>query len=210
MAVNKYRFRRTAGKVLMHALLIFLSFIVLMPLLLGISISFQPRSQVFSYPPSFLPTSFYLGNYVDAWRMANLGRLLLNSLVASVIVMLGKLVAGVISGYAFSHFEFRGKNFFFIAVIITLMLPVQIMVVPLFEIISRFGWANKLQGLVFPFLASATTTFLLRQHFLTIPKELLESAHLTDSEPFGFLCRFLFPFRGRSLEVPLRFTFLTC
>lgn len=209
MAVNKYRFRRTAGKVLMHALLIFLSFIVLMPLLLGISISFQPRSQVFSYPPSFFPTSFYLGNYVDAWRMANLGRLLLNSLVASVIVMLGKLVAGVTSGYAFSHFEFRGKNFFFIAVIITLMLPMQIMVVPLFEIISRFGWANKLQGLVFPFLASATTTFLLRQHFLTIPKELLESAQLDGCGPIRFLLQILIPLSGPSLAGLATVNFLT-
>lgn len=209
MTINVHTIRKITGKILMHLLLISLSFVALMPLLLGISISFQPRSQVFSYPPSFFPTSFYWGNYIDAWRMANLGRLLLNSLIALSIVMFGKLIAGVTSGYAFSHFEFKGKNILFISVIITLMLPMQIMVVPLFEFISRLGWANKLSGLVFPFLASATTTFLMRQHFLTIPKELMESAQLDGCGPIRFLLQILIPLSGPALAGLATVNFLT-
>src|SRR5690554_2520891 len=134
MVVNNIK--KNGKKMLMHLLLILISFIVLMPILLAISISLQPRAQVFSYPPSFLPGSFYLGNYINAWQIVNLGRLLMNSIIAAVIVMLGKLILGVTSGYAFSHFQFKGKNFLFIAVLITLMLPMHIRVVPLFEIIS--------------------------------------------------------------------------
>ncbi len=209
MNINVYKVRRIVGKILMHGLMITLSFLVLMPLLLGLSVSLQTRTQVFSYPPSFVPSTLYFGNYADAWRLGNLGRLLLNSLLASSIVMLGKLITGVTSGYAFSHFEFKGKGFFFIAVIITLMLPMQIMVVPLFELVSRLGSANRLSGLVFPFLASATTTFLLRQHFLTIPKELLEAAQIDGCGPIKFLLQILIPLSGPSLAGLATINFLT-
>lgn len=209
MNINVYKVRRIVGKILMHGLMSTLSFLVLMPLLLGLSVSLQTRTQVFSYPPSFVPSTLYFGNYADAWRLGNLGRLLLNSLLASSIVMLGKLITGVTSGYAFSHFEFKGKGFFFIAVIITLMLPMQIMVVPLFELVSRLGSANRLSGLVFPFLASATTTFLLRQHFLTIPKELLEAAQIDGCGPIKFLLQILIPLSGPSLAGLATINFLT-
>lgn len=84
-----------------------------MPILFAISISLQTRAQVFTYPPSFFPDKLYFGNYLRAWEMVNMGRLLTNSLIASVIVMLGKLTLGVLSGYAFSHFKFKGKKFCF-------------------------------------------------------------------------------------------------
>ena len=120
-------------------LLIILSFIVIMPILFAISISFQTRAQVFTYPPSFIPDKLYFGNYVRAWNLVNMGRLLTNSLIASVIVMIGKLTLGVLSGYAFSHFKFKGKKFLFFAILFTLMLPMQVRVVPLFEFVSNFN-----------------------------------------------------------------------
>ena len=75
MNINVYKVRRIVGKILMHGLMITLSFLVLMPLLLGLSVSLQTRTQVFSYPPSFVPSTLYFGNYADAWRLGNLGRL---------------------------------------------------------------------------------------------------------------------------------------
>ncbi|HBK68560.1 MAG TPA: carbohydrate ABC transporter permease [Firmicutes bacterium] len=190
---------RKQSTIWMHILLIVLSLLFMMPILLGISISFQPRSQVFSYPPSLLPKTLYFGNFFEAWKMINLGRLLFNSLLASFIVMIGKLVLGVTSGYAFSHFEFKGKNILFFSVLITLMLPMQVRVVPLFELVSRLGGANSYSGLVLPFLASATTTFLMRQHFLTIPRELMESAQIDGCGPLRFLLTILIPLSGPSM-----------
>ncbi len=191
--------RELADKIFSHILLIILSFIVIMPILFAFSISFQTRSQVFTYPPSFFPDSLYFGNYVRAWNLVNMGRLLTNSLIASVIVMVGKLVLGVLSGYAFSHFEFKGKKFLFFAILFTLMLPMQVRVVPLFDFVSKLGWTNTYTGLVMPFLASATTTFLMRQHFLTIPKSLMESAQLDGCGPFRFLLQILIPLSGPTL-----------
>ncbi|TCL71669.1 carbohydrate ABC transporter membrane protein 2 (CUT1 family) [Hydrogenispora ethanolica] len=189
----EHRIRAALG---WHLLYIVASLLVLMPVLVGLSISMQPRDQIFTYPPSLFPKTLYLANYADAWRLVNMGRLLANSLWASLIVMLGKLLLGITSGYAFSHFEFKGKRFLFFAVLFTLMLPLEVRVVPLFELISQLGWANTYTGLVMPFLASATTTFLIMQHFKTIPKELKESADMDGCGPLRFLIRILLPLSG--------------
>lgn len=191
--------KKIIDKILSHLLLIFLSLIVLMPILFAISISLQTRAQVFSYPPSFFPDKLYFGNYLRAWKMVNMGRLLTNSLIASVIVMFGKLTLGVLSGYAFSHFKFKGKKFLFFAILFTLMLPMQVRVVPLFDFVSKLGLTNSYTGLVMPFLASATTTFLMRQHFLTIPKSLMESAQIDGCGPLRFLFQILIPLSGPTL-----------
>jgi sn-glycerol 3-phosphate transport system permease protein len=187
------------NKILTHLLLIAISFVVLMPILLAISVSFQPRAQIFSYPPSLIPSKLYFGNYINAWDLVNMDRLLLNSLLASSIVMFGKLALGVLSGYAFSHFEFKYKKTLFFGILFTLMLPMQVRVVPLFEFVSNLGLANTYSGLVLPFLASATTTFLMRQHFLTIPTSLMESAQLDGCGPIRFLFQILIPLSGPTL-----------
>ncbi|RCW58619.1 MULTISPECIES: carbohydrate ABC transporter permease [Halanaerobium] len=187
------------NKISTHLLLMVISFIVLMPILLALSVSFQPRAQIFSYPPSLIPDKLYFGNYINAWNLVNMDRLLVNSLLASAIVMFGKLALGVLSGYAFSHFEFKYKKTLFFAILFTLMLPMQVRVVPLFEFVSKLGLANTYSGLVLPFLASATTTFLMRQHFLTIPTSLMESAQLDGCGPFRFLFQILIPLSGPTL-----------
>ncbi|TDO94644.1 carbohydrate ABC transporter membrane protein 2 (CUT1 family) [Halanaerobium saccharolyticum] len=186
-------------KIALHLVLIIISFIVLMPIIFGISVSLQPRAQIFSYPPSFLPDRLHFDNYIKAWNLVSLDKILVNSILASFVVMLGKLGLGVLSGYAFSHFEFKNKKFLFFAVLFTLMLPMQVRVVPLFEFISRVGLGNSFSGLVLPFLASATTTFLMRQHFLTIPKSIMESAQIDGCGPFRFLFQILLPLSGANL-----------
>ncbi len=191
--------QQTWQTLLWHMLLSGASLLVMLPILVGLSISFQPHDQIFTYPPSFWPNRFYLQNYHEAWRLVRMERLLLNSFYASVIVMIGKLVLGVTSGYAFSHFEFKGKKVLFYSILFTLMLPLEVRVVPLFELISQLGWANSYAGLVMPFLASATTTLLIMQHFKTVPKELKEAAESDGCGPFGFLCRILLPLSGPAL-----------
>lgn len=198
-SIFSHKTRKKINILLNHLLLVIISFIILMPILLALSISMQPREETFSYPPMFFPSRLNIDNYIKAWKIINLGRLLLNSLFASLIVMLGKLIAGVTSGYAFSHFDFKGKKVLFFTVLITLMLPMHVRVVPLFEFVSKLGWANSYQGLVMPFLASATTTFLMRQHFLTIPRELMESAQIDGCGPIRFLIQILIPLSGPTL-----------
>jgi sn-glycerol 3-phosphate transport system permease protein len=191
--------KKTLKTLLWHLLCISISLIVLLPILIGLSISLQPHDQIFAFPPSLFPKSFHFTNYLKAWELVHMDKLLINSLLTSIIVMLGKLILGVTSGYAFSHFEFKGKRWLFFAVLFTLMLPLEIRVVPLFELISALGWANTYTGLVMPFLASATTTFLIMQHFMTLPKELKESADIDGCGPIRFLVRILLPLSGPTL-----------
>ncbi|MFW5855700.1 MAG: carbohydrate ABC transporter permease [Bacillota bacterium] len=186
-------------KFISHIILILAALLVIMPIFLALSVSLQPRSEIFSYPPSFIPENITFQNYINAWNMINMGRLLVNSLIASLIVMIGKLVLGVISGYAFSHFTFKYKKILFFGILFTLMLPMHVRVVPLFVFISDLGLSNTYAGLVLPFLASATTTFLVRQHFLTVPKELLEAAKLDGCGPIRFLIQILIPLSGPTI-----------
>ncbi len=180
--------------ILIEALLITVSVIILLPLFLALTMSLKRPSEVFAYPPTIFPNSFYIQNYISAFKSINLGRLMLNSLIMSVVIMAGKTVFGILSGYAFSNFKFKGSSLLFAALFITLFMPAElIMIVPLFQIMQSLHWVNTYWALTIPFLASATTTFLMRQHFMTIPKELEDAAKIDGAGPMRFLLEILIP-----------------
>lgn len=162
------------------------------PVIFAFLISTQSPTQVFSYPPRMVPGSHY-SNYQKAWQQVNLGRMMFNSAYCAVMVGLGKFIISVLAAFAFSHFRFKGKQFWFLLILITLMLPIPVRIVPLFEIISDLRWVDTYWGLIVPFLASATGTFLFRQHFLTIPDELTDAAKIDGCGPIRFLFQILIP-----------------
>ncbi|BBJ27704.1 glycerol-3-phosphate ABC transporter, permease protein UgpE [Athalassotoga saccharophila] len=180
--------------ILIEALLIFVTIIILLPLFLAVTMSLKKPSEVFVYPPTIFPNSFYIQNYVSAFNSINLGRLMLNSLIMSIVIMAGKTIFGILSGYAFSNFKFKGSSLLFAALFVTLFMPAElIMIVPLFQIMQSLHWVNTYWALTVPFLASATTTFLMRQHFMTIPKELEDAAKIDGAGPMRFLLEILIP-----------------
>ncbi|MCJ7735300.1 MAG: ABC transporter permease subunit, partial [Anaerolineales bacterium] len=102
------------------------------------------------------------------------------------MITVGKLVTGALAGYAYANFSFFGKSFSFAFLFATLFLPAEIiMIVPLFSLMVKFGWVNTYWALTIPFMASATNTFLLRQHFMMIPKELEDSARIDGAGPMA-------------------------
>ncbi|MGC8544637.1 MAG: carbohydrate ABC transporter permease [Athalassotoga sp.] len=174
--------------------LIVVSIIILLPIFLALTMSLKKPAEVFVYPPKIFPNSFYIQNYVSAFNSINLGRLMLNSLIMGIIITLGKTVFGIFSGYAFSNFKFKGSSLLFAALFVTLFMPAEmIMIVPLFQIMQSFHWVNTYWALTIPFLASATTTFLMRQHFMTVPKELEDAAKIDGAGPMRFLFEILVP-----------------
>jgi sn-glycerol 3-phosphate transport system permease protein len=174
--------------------LIAVSIIILLPIFLALTMSLKKPAEVFVYPPKIFPNSFYIQNYISAFNSINLGRLMLNSFIMGIIITLGKTVFGIFSGYAFSNFKFKGSSLLFAALFITLFMPAEmIMIVPLFQIMQSFHWVNTYWALTIPFLASATTTFLMRQHFMTIPKELEDAAKIDGAGPMRFLFEILVP-----------------
>lgn len=174
--------------------LIVVSIVILLPILLAVTMSLKKPAEVFVYPPKIFPDTFYIQNYINAFNSIDLGRLMLNSFIMGIAIMVGKTVFGIFSGYAFSNFKFKGSSFLFAALFVTLFMPAEmIMIVPLFQLMQNLHWVNTYWALTIPFLASATTTFLMRQHFMTVPKELEDAAKIDGAGPMRFLFEILVP-----------------
>jgi sn-glycerol 3-phosphate transport system permease protein len=116
-----------------------------------------------------------------------------NSLIMAVGIAVGKIIISLTSAFAIVYFRFPGRNMFFWLIFLTLMLPVEVRIVPTYEVIAGFGMLNSYQGLIFPLVASATATFLFRQFFLTIPDELAEAARVDGASPMQFFWDILLP-----------------
>jgi sn-glycerol 3-phosphate transport system permease protein len=176
----------------LHAIIILVILVVSLPVILSFVISTQTPAQVYSSPPRILPAGHF-ANYATAWDSVSLGRMMLNSTIIAVSVTVGKIILSLFAAFAFTHFEFKGKNLLFFIVLITLLLPIPVRIVALFGIVSSFGWIDTYSGLIFPFLASATGTFLFVQRFRTIPVELLDSAKMDGCRPMRYLFQILIP-----------------
>jgi len=186
--------RKRLNTILIEITLIIVSFIIFMPIILAVTMSLQPPESVFSYPPRFFPDAFHWQNFVRAFQAVPFGRLLLNSFIIAIATTLGKIVTGILAGYAFANFNFFGKRFAFAFLFATLFLPAEIiMIVPLFSIMKEFGWINTYWALTIPFMASATNTFLFRQHFRTMPKELEDAAKIDGAGAMIYFLKILLP-----------------
>ena len=186
--------KKRTDVIISEMVLIVVSFIFVLPLILAFTMSLQPPQAVFSFPPKILPVGIHLKNYVDAFKTVPFDRLFLNSAIVAIMITAGKLITGTLAGYAFANFNFFGKNFAFSFLFATLFLPAElIMIVPLFSLMAKLGWVNTYWALTIPFMASATNTFLLRQHFLMIPKELEDSARIDGAGPMAYFIKILLP-----------------
>jgi sn-glycerol 3-phosphate transport system permease protein len=187
------RRRRDWSGVLAHAILVVAVAVLAFPLYYALVISTQTVAQTTTLPPTLLPSTRALDNYMAAWRKAAMARLLLNSVVMALSVAIGKIVISMLSAFAIVYFNFRGKQLVFWMIFITLMLPVPVRIVSTYEVISTLGWVNTYWGLSVPLMASATGTFLFRQFFQTIPDSLAEAAQLDGAGPIRFLWSILLP-----------------
>src|SRR5687768_2318535 len=160
--------RGTRPRVFTHLALMIVCFIVGFPMIFTLIKSTQSVGQIFSYPPNFIPGTQIGQNYTEAWNLNSLSRLMGNTLVVAALVMTGKTLFSLMAGTAFVYFRFPLRGPLFIFVLLTLMMPTDILIVALFRLMFDIGWANTFQALIVPFLASATGTFLFRQHFSNI------------------------------------------
>jgi sn-glycerol 3-phosphate transport system permease protein len=179
--------------VVIHLLLVACIAVVAFPLYYAMVISTQDIQEVVQRPPRLYPSSHLLENYTEAWRKANMGRMLFNSFVMGVTVAVGKIIISMLSAFAIVYFDFRGRMVCFWMIFVTLMLPVPVRLVSTYEVVGTLGWINTYQGLTIPLMASATATFLFRQFYMTIPNELAEAAQLDGAGPMRFLFQFLLP-----------------
>ncbi|HIE48170.1 TPA: carbohydrate ABC transporter permease [Candidatus Bipolaricaulota bacterium] len=191
--VLKYRVRRKGYTVLTHLALLLVALIVASPILFALLKSTQSTVQVFTYPPSFAIGTHAPENYGTAWSYYHLGTLMKNTFVIAFAVTIGKTLMSLLAALALVYFDFRFKNLLFVFVLLTLMMPIPVRIVPLYDLVRSFGWGNSHWALVVPFLASATGVFLFRQHFMSIPSSLVDAARVDGVGPLRFLWQILVP-----------------
>jgi sn-glycerol 3-phosphate transport system permease protein len=177
----------------LHALLILSVIVICLPVILAFIRSSQTETQVLSYPPKMTFSNNWVYNYTTAWNRINLGRMMANSAFIATVVTVGKIIMSLFAAFAFTHFNFKGKNVLFFLVIVTLLLPVPVRIVALFDVVGSFGWINTYAGLIAPFLASATGTFLFIQRFRTIPVELIDASKMDGCPPMLYFFKVLIP-----------------
>lgn len=185
--------KRFINPALSHLVMVSAVLIIMFPLLYALLIATQTPAQYYSFPPRFVPGSTFLDNLQIAWSRVNMGRLLFNTIFIAILVAFGKIALSIVGAFAFVYFEFRGKTFFFLMILITHMLPLPVRIVPTFELINAFNWINTYQGLTVPFFASATGILLFRQLYQTIPPALADAARIDGAGPIQFLWAVVVP-----------------
>jgi sn-glycerol 3-phosphate transport system permease protein len=196
---------RRAGR---YVLLVVVGAVVLFPIYATLIGALKPADALLDYPRSLLPVDLTLNTFADAWRVGNLDRYLVNSFLVALLITFGQIVTSVLAAYAFSFLDFPFKRVWFIVFIATLTVPGESIVLGNLQTIQTFGWIDTYQALVVPFLAFAFGTFLIRQVFLTIPKELREAAALDGVGHLRFLWEVAVPLARPAIGALGLFSFL--
>jgi ABC-type glycerol-3-phosphate transport system permease component len=199
----------TLRTLLNYVLLVIGSIIVAFPLLLALSYSFMSESEIASFPPPILPEAPTLDNYGQVFATIPIGRYLLNSFVVSTAVVVGQLLTASLAAYAFSFLVFRGRQVLFFLFLSTLMIPWEATIIPNYMTIRTIGWLDTYQGLAVPFMATAFGTFLLRQAFLQVPRELWDAARIDGASTFRFLISTVIPLSRPALGTVAIYGFLS-
>ncbi len=174
--------------------------VVMLPVYVTFVASTLTAEEVLQAPMSLVPGSHLVENYAKAFTegtsrasSAPVGRMMLNSLVMAVVIVVGKIAISLLSAFAIVYFRFRFRMFFFWLIFVTLMLPVEVRIMPTYKVMSDLHLLDTFAGLTVPLIASATATFLFRQFFLTIPDEFVEAARMDGAGPMRFFFDMVLP-----------------
>lgn len=179
-----------------HVLMITGVLVIFFPIWLAFVASTVTQPEIVSPPMPILPGDHFWENYKAAlFSGVNVpvATMLINSLLMAIGIAIGKIIISLLSAFAIVYFRFPGRTFFFWLIFITLMLPVEVRIVPTYEVVANFGLLNSYSGLILPLIASATATFLFRQFFMTIPDELAEAARVDGAKPMRFFVDIVLP-----------------
>ena len=189
-------------------LLIAASCVVLFPLYYAAAGSLMTDNALMSFPPRVIPSGANFENYVHVMRLFPLGRQYVNSILVASAIVLGVLLTSILSAYAFVFIEFPLRRVAFGAFMATMMIPAEALIIPQYLLIADLGWINKYPGLIVPFLAAGFGTFLMRQFFLSFPRELHEAARMDGCGHMRFLWTILVPLTRHGLGVLAVYMFI--
>lgn len=193
MLKRKSKLKGDKFDIISNIIVVFFAIMSLFPLYWLITSSLKTSAAVVKMPPDWFPKTFNLSNYVDVFENNPALRWALNSITVSLVATISLIIVGSLAAYAFSKLEFKGKNIIFIIFISSLMIPKEVMIVPLYRIVDDLGMINSLHGMIWPNVATAFGVFLLKGFFDSIPDSLRESAKIDGASEFRIFVRIMLP-----------------
>jgi multiple sugar transport system permease protein len=197
------------GPVISQILLSLVALLFLLPIIWMVLSALKPSAEVFTVPPKLLGSEILFSNFAEAWNYLPFGRFILNTLFVAGVGTLITLVASTTAGYAFARLNFKFQGGLFILYLSTLIVPQEVIVIPMFLVMQQLGWVNSYQALILPWAFTAFGTFLLRQFFITIPKELEEAAKIDGCGHIRILSSVIIPVAAPAIAVLAVFTFIS-
>lgn len=200
---------KLVGDLIAYVVIVAGAAVLMVPLVWMISTALKQNYEVFLFPPRWIPERLMWSNFAYVFELMPYGRFMLNTAIITQLAVIGDLLSCSVVAFAFARLKARGKGFLFLLVLSTMMLPFHVTMIPQFVLFRQLGWVDTFLPLVVPhFFANAYQVFLMRQFFLTIPKELDEAAIIDGSSVFGVYWRIIMPLSGPIIVTIVIFSFL--
>lgn len=191
---RRFPFEKALPTILMYGLLSAIALVMLLPLLWLTSTAFKGSAEnLFQFPPQFLPQSPTLGNFIKVWQTNPFGRYFFNSSLIAIVTVILNLIFCSLAAYPLARLNFKGREVLFSLIVSTILIPFQIVMIPLYILTVQLGLTNSYIGAIFPSVASAFGIFLMRQAFQTVPKELEEAARMDGCTELGIWWHIMIP-----------------
>lgn len=202
------RKKQAGTKAVTYGAMGLLAAIFLIPVLWVICSSFKAPGELFSWPPSLFGRQPSLNNYILAMEKGDFGRYFANTVFVSVMATMFTICLNVMAGYVFAKYKFAGDSFLFAMVLATLMVPLEVIMIPVFKVIVSTHLYNRLWGLIVPAMSSPTAVFLARQYYIGIPDDYMEAARIDGASEFGIFTRIMLPLAKPVVSVLFIFSFM--
>ncbi len=200
--------RKTVGLIVVHLLLIAGAAIILLPVVWMVLSSLKEEREIFLIPIRWFPATPQFSNYIEAFRYAPFNKYYINSAIVASTVTLSTVILSSWMGYGFAKFDFPGKNVSFVLVLSTMMIPFQVIMIPLYLIVRDFGWLDSYLGLIVPGALTAFGVFLMRQFTITVPNDYIDAARIDGCGELSIWWSIIIPLTKPALSALTIFTFL--
>ncbi len=198
-------------KTFIYGLLIFFSLLFLAPLFWMVTTSLKSPEELYLFPPKWIPSSLHFENFKEAWTSQPFTQFLTNSLTVTILATLGQIVSSSLVAYGFARFTFKGRDFLFMVLLATMMIPWEVTMIPLYMEFNFLGWINTLKPLIVPaWFGAPFYIFLMRQFIMGIPKELDEAARIDGANSFQIFYKIYLPLMKPVLILVGVFSMLNC
>lgn len=182
--------------------------IFIFPFYWMLSTAFKTYGEAIQTPPTLFPVTFNLNNFIEAWNSGPFLMYTKNSIIVTLVTMLLQLIIIIPAAYGFAKFEFKGKGLLFSIVLLALMMPKQIIFIPVYLMMAKWDLLGTLLPQIIPFAADAFGIFLLRQYFMQVPEEILEAAHLDNASELQIMFKIMLPMAKSALVTIMLFSFI--